>query len=294
MPDREAEKTVWEVAVTVHREVAELVLLRLWEESPSGFEERTKGDHVTYVLYFDADHGPPSAFTVRLEQRLEAFEPDIQVCCRPVRDWIEVSKSHFKPLEIGTLRIVPPWERSGRPDELVIAPGMAFGTGMHESTRLALRLAMAACDEATPSSVIDVGCGTGILALAALKMGALRAVACDIDSAAIKAAEENAKANGLLDRLTLKVCDLAEMTGEPAYPMVIANMTIDLLGRFFQQLTALTEPGGILILSGLYHSQLTRIVSAFPSPHWSTVKRYHEGCWEAISLRREGATACRE
>ncbi|MFP4200771.1 MAG: 50S ribosomal protein L11 methyltransferase [Clostridia bacterium] len=176
-----------EVTVSVSREKAEIALARLLRVCPGGVLERrgSEGD-VDYVLFFSSGAEVPPLPGMEVKSRLI-----------PQVDWEEQARRHFHPVEVGPLRIIAPWMAKRDERDLVIEPGVAFGTGGHESTRLALELLVEALAEGPVDSLLDVGCGTGILALAALRLGVPRAWACDVDAAAVRAARRNSKANDL-------------------------------------------------------------------------------------------------
>jgi ribosomal protein L11 methyltransferase len=185
----------------------------------------------------------------------------------PVRqdDWAENWKQHFPPLHIGDrLLIRPSWERhEPLPGQAVIEldPGMAFGTGTHATTRLCLE-ALAEQLATTPGvRVLDVGTGSGILAMAAAALGASEVLACDIDAEACRAAAENVQRNGLSDRVTITTTPLEQLAGQ--FDVLLANIlaeeNIRLAAQFFEHLA----PGGALILSGILQEKEAAVASAF-------------------------------
>lgn len=178
-------------------------------------------------------------------------------------DWVGLMQSQFEPLAIGDrLWIVPSWhalpERAQAPGAIVLGldPGMAFGTGDHATTRLCLSW----LDENLPrgASVIDYGCGSGILAIAAMKLGAGRAVGTDIDEHAVAAARANARANGVEIAFTVSsTCDGG------AADIVVANILSNPLKLLAPLLTALVAPGGRLVLSGILERQWREVAEAY-------------------------------
>lgn len=207
------------------------------------------------------------------------------------RDWGQNWKRHFKPfLAVPGLIIAPPWEEpepaaNAAPDAktLIIDPGMAFGTGQHESTCLCLtRLAHLAQAGPLPGPVLDVGCGTGVLALAALLWGAPRALGIDLDADALEAAHKNAALNNLADRLGLSADPLGQVPGQ--YPLALANITALDLMDLAPQLKAHLAPGGELILAGVLAIQADEVLAAFQRQGLSLIERRDQGEWSSLVL----------
>ncbi len=178
-------------------------------------------------------------------------------------DWAEAWKAGLRPVEVSErLRIRASFEtspaRAGQ-RELVIDPGQAFGTGGHESTRLALAWIDALHDElgAAPG-VLDVGTGSGVLALAALALGAPRALGCDVDPLAAAAARANARSNGLSARLDVFIGSLDALSPRARFAGIAANLQSRELDPLFERLAAHLAPGGWLAISGLLESERER------------------------------------
>jgi ribosomal protein L11 methyltransferase len=177
-------------------------------------------------------------------------------------DWLGNWKKNWQPVEVGRLIIAPPWSdvRVGG-DRIVIRiePGMAFGTGTHETTRLCLKTVMRFFKGA---SFLDVGTGTGILAIAAAKLfPSVRIVACDTDPEAIAIARENARLNGVAERIDFQVGSVDDSSGDPATAsadFVCANLTADVIAMLLPALIGASC--GRLVLSGILDSQVDAIV----------------------------------
>ena len=194
------------------------------------------------------------------------------------RDWLAEWKKNWQPVRVGRFIIAPPWtDVAGAPDQIVIRiePGMAFGTGTHETTRLCLE---AIEKHFAGGSFLDVGTGTGILAIAAAKMfpdG--RVEACDTDAEAIEIARENARANGVADQIQFRVGSIEETT--PSADLVCANLTADVILQIIPALIGVTC--GKLILCGILETQIEQVVSAV-NPSDVEIKR--DGEWAAIII----------
>jgi ribosomal protein L11 methyltransferase len=172
-------------------------------------------------------------------------------------DWVRRSQAQFAPLQIGRLWIGASWHHAA-PDSLVVKldPGMAFGTGSHPTTRLVLRF-LEKC-VAGGERVLDYGCGSGILAIAAAKLGAGRIGATDIDPGALETAAANALANGV----ALELCAPQDL-GPGSYDIVVANILAQPLIVLAPRLAARTAPRGRIALSGILQSQATEVVAAY-------------------------------
>lgn len=185
------------------------------------------------------------------------------------KDWKESYKEHFKAWKFDRLHWVPVWERETfrlpvGEEVLWLDPGMAFGTGNHETTRLVVeRLVNIAAAQGTTGRVIDAGCGSGILALSAVKLGYFRVVAFDNDPLAVDVSKENADLNGLVGAVDFFVGDLVSGLAGRQAEVVLANIQADVLMRFARELLGSLVSGGTLILSGILASELTQVREAF-------------------------------
>ena len=201
--------------------------------------------------------------------------------------WTEKWKEYYKPVIIGSLWIGPPWLRNEAPADnttLTIDPGLAFGTGGHETTKICLALLNNWILDGGRGRVLDVGTGSGILALAGLQMGLESSLALDNDPAALEAARDNALANGLETRITVSDSPLAEI--EEQFPLITANLTGSTLKANAKNLIRLLVPGGNLILSGLLigETDLTRRVFR----ELRFVKALEIGDWTGLLMRKPG------
>jgi len=216
------------------------------------------------------------------------------VCELPDEDWKNSYKAHFKAWKFGRLNWVPVWEREtfvlpAGEEVLWLDPGMAFGTGNHETTRLCCeRLALFAATHGNSVRVIDAGCGSGILALSAAKLGFGAIAGFDNDPEAIRVSEENSVLNGLAGRVEFYVGDLVTgFAGGRTAGLVLANIQADVLMRFVRELCAAVEPGGQLVLSGILSQELETVRAKFAATAagWRVESRVL-GEWADLALTR--------
>jgi ribosomal protein L11 methyltransferase len=213
----------------------------------------------------------------------------------PDQNWMEAWKQHYKPILIGErLVIVPAWMESPDPNRIPIKidPGMAFGTGTHPTTQLCLELmelSFVRADGRLPLQIIDIGCGSGILSIAALKLGAKQALGVDIDAESITNSRENAEKNQVGEELILGVGSVQEiLEGQFAFkqaPLVVANILAPVIIRLFEAgLADLIEDQGSIILSGILFEQEQSVVEAAQAKSLRMNERRQMGDWVALSL----------
>lgn len=203
----------------------------------------------------------------------------------PDRNWQEGWRKHFKPQTIGKRFIVtPPWMRPRTADRqvIVIEPAMAFGTGTHETTRSCLELIETACAESLPSRALDVGTGSGILAIALAKLGVRKVLALDNDPVALDAAAANVTLNGVRDAVTLSRMELRRM--HQRFPLVVANIIMDTLIELSGPLSRSVGARGTLILSGVLDTQIEAVMRHFE--RFAIARRKNLKEWSTVLLRR--------
>ena len=263
------------LAVRVAREHAEPVLAELLALSPGGLEERdVDPGTVEYVLY-----GAPGELPDVGEVRAAAAGALVDVSTSEVGDgWEERWRDWHRPLDVGPLRVRPPWEppRPGALD-IVIDPGQAFGTGAHPTTRLSLELLARL---PAGGALADWGCGSGVLALAAARLGYDPVLACDHEAASVAATGAAAAANGI--DVDVRRLDLRREPG-PWAPTVTANLVRPLL-LDVARLTA--RPPERLIASGLETGEAEEVVTAFGRHGLRQAARRDGDGWTAILLVR--------
>jgi ribosomal protein L11 methyltransferase len=201
-------------------------------------------------------------------------------------DWAEAWKAHFPVMRIGQRIVIKPTWREHEPsrDDVVLDldPGMAFGTGLHPTTRLSLAGVESAADRdlLLGARVLDVGCGSGILAIAAVKLGAASALGVDTDPIAIEATLANAARNGLAERIAARAGSLP--TDEAAFDVVLANLIASVLIALAGPLRDELRPGGVLLASGIFVDREAEVRDAFAAVGLEVTTRTVEGDWVAL------------
>ncbi len=200
--------------------------------------------------------------------------------------WRDAWKEFFRPFEIAQGIVVrPPWEpyeaKAGE-QVLHLEPGRAFGTGLHETTRLVARALREHAGELTGKTVLDVGCGSGILAFIALTLGAEKAIAIDVDQEAIDVTLENAERNQLTSRIEASTTPIEALA--MASPVVLANIEARILIPMAKELAARVAPGGLLLLSGILVPQKDDVRAAYPD--MELVADPSLGEWTLLALRK--------
>jgi ribosomal protein L11 methyltransferase len=265
------------LALRVRREHAELVLAELLELAPGGVEERDDGAVVEYAVY-----GAPGELPALPDLRAAAGGALVEVTTSEVADdWDERWKAFHQPVTVGDLVVRPPWAppREGLLD-VVIDPAQAFGTGAHPTTRLCLELLL----ELEPGgALVDVGCGSGVLAIAAAKLGWAPVLGIDHDPEAVRATLDNATANGVA--LQARRHDISRDGPAPGAPTALANLLRPLLLRLADDGFAGTAPDA-LVASGLLVHEGDEVAAAFARHGLREAARRRGGEWVALLLRR--------
>ena len=247
-------------------------------------EDLLARDRATSIihLYIDPQDNPPEAVAF-LRERLTAAGIPYEVDAETVReeDWANNWKKYFKPLPVGEkLLICPSWETADNPDGrklLSIDPGMAFGTGGHDTTRLVLETLERHVTDGC--GFLDIGCGSGILSIAACLLGAGSALGVDIDALAVRTAKENGELNGLTEpKYTILKGDLAkDVSGK--YPVIAANIVADAIIALSPAVPALLADGGVYIVSGIIDTREQDVLVALAECGFAVVERHAHGGW---------------
>ena len=266
------------LAVRCRAEHAERVLADLLELAPGGVEEERGGDWVEFGIY-----GPPGELPDLGVLEATAGAGTVEVDATEIPDdWADRWRDFHEPVEIAGGRMVvrPSWEEEAgaRADvDIRIDPGQAFGTGAHATTTLCLELLLELADRGEASGgLADLGTGSGVLAIAAAKLGWAPVAGYDSEQAAVEAAAENAAANGV--EIEVRRLNLRDEQPPPA-PTLVANLTASLL-----ELVAgkLAEPPGTLVCSGLLEAQTERVAAALDAAGLRVTDRRRRGDWSAL------------
>ena len=267
------EEEAWEIA---HIDLIDEELLQ---------KDRTKG--VVHV-YISPEENPAEAVSfLRERYQAEGIAHSIETASCAEEDWINNWKKYFKPIPVGKrLLIRPTWESldSGIAENRVVLdldPGLAFGTGTHETTRLCMELLE---DYVRPGeTVLDVGCGSGILSVAALLLGAGSAVGVDIDELAVKTARENAALNHVEDRFTALCGDLTDKVSG-TFDIVVANIVADVIIRLTKDVERFLKPGAVYLMSGIIDTREDEVLAAIRDRFELLARREEKG-WIALAAR---------
>lgn len=211
-------------------------------------------------------------------------------------NWVDTWKQHYHPIPVGKkLTILPIWEENPRPDTIpiLIDPGMAFGTGTHPTTQLTMQLMEDVFEEVAPKSVFDIGCGSAILSIAAIKLGADNAIGVDVDDDAIENAELNARINKVDKQVSVRVGSVKEFLrgdfGLPKADLVLANILVHILVMLLDEgMGDLIAPGGRMILSGILEEREAEIMAALERHNLRVLDRKQIGDWVALAVEVSG------
>ncbi len=264
------------------------LLAVLDDAGPTAVEERVSG----VAVFFSSPEQRDRALDLA-----RSFAPEASVTSVSISDeaWAERSQASLTAIRVGRIVVTPPWRHadaasSGEDIVITIVPSMGFGTGHHASTRLCLRLLQPWAAHAR--SALDVGTGSGILAIAAWRLGAERAIGIDVDADAVASARENVEINGADSAVELQVADLAHAAAKyrNGFDAVFANLTGSMLERFAAELGSLVAPGGSLIVSGFQTHEERKVSQALGAAGLSPAERVEEERWVAIRMTARGTT----
>lgn len=241
-------------------------------------------------VYLPADSGVADT-VVFLKTRFAELSINAEISVSGVNeeDWANSWKEYYKPIKIGEkIVIVPAWENySAKDGEIIVRmdPGMAFGTGTHETTRLVIKFLEKYIKQGM--RVADVGCGSGILAICASKLGAGECKAYDIDPVAVKVANENIKDSGL-DNVTCDVSDLLKQVDRSApYNVICANIVADIIIRMMPDVGELMDENSVILASGIIVERSEDVINAFDDNGFKIVERIDENGWCALAVMKK-------
>lgn len=267
-------------------EVMEIAHIDLIEEELLK-ADRTKGIIHVYVNPQENPMEAVSFIRERLDAEYIGYEIKIADCAQ--EDWVNNWKQYFHPMPVGKkLLIRPEWEAeydaAGR-KVLHIEPGLAFGTGSHPTTKLCLETLEKYVDE--NSTVLDIGCGSGILSIACLLLGAKSAFGVDIDSLAVKTAKENALKNGFDEsRFRVVQGNLSDKV-KGKYNLIVANIVADIIMEFNKSVGDFLDDGGVYITGGIIDSREDEVLYSFAQNGFQVKDRFEEKGWLVFVLQKE-------
>ena len=242
------------------------------------------------LVYLSKDAGVVDILTFLKTRFSElSIAADISVSGVNEEDWANSWKDYYKPIKIGDkIVIVPAWEKYEAQDGEIIVrmdPGMAFGTGTHETTRLVIKFLEKYIKKGM--RVADVGCGSGILAICASKLGAAECKAYDIDPVAVKVANENIKDSGLTN-VTCEVSDLLYQVDKSApYDVICANIVADIIIRMMPDVGILMNEKSVILASGIIVERSEDVISAFEEHGFKIIERIDENGWCALAVAKK-------
>ncbi len=225
------------------------------------------------------------------EERLRSLGMEFELSCEGLSedDWADSWKQYYKPIPLGRVTVVPAWEKyDTKPGEVIIRmdPGMAFGTGTHETTRLVMLLMQD--EELCGKRVLDVGTGSGILSICASKLGAQWCNAYDIDPVAVKVARDNAESDGCTN-ITVGVSDLLKNVEllHGRYDFCVANIVSDIIIRMMPELKNYITEDAPVILSGIIEPRADEVRECVRACGYEIVRELYENDWVAMLLKQK-------
>ena len=258
-------------------------------------------DGIAYLNFYVEEDQDPQPLLDRVKEELRTFM-DIGECTitesqTEDKDWINNWKQYFHQFYVDDILIIPSWEdvKPEDKDKMIIHidPGTAFGTGMHETTQLCMRQLKKYVNKDT--QILDVGTGSGILSIAALKLGASHAVGTDLDPCAISAVKENLEANDVpvtdMDMILGNIIDdkaIQDEVGYEKYDIVVANILADVLIPLTPVILHQMKKGGLYITSGIIDDKEESVVAAVKAAGLEVLEVTHQGEWVSVTARKIG------
>ncbi|MCI7226041.1 MAG: 50S ribosomal protein L11 methyltransferase [Lachnospiraceae bacterium] len=261
-------------------------------------------DGIAYLNFYVEEDQDPQPLLDRVKEALEELrmfmdigEGTITESQTEDKDWINNWKQYFHQFYVDDILIIPSWEEVKPEDQdkmiIHIDPGTAFGTGMHETTQLCMRQLKKYVNKDT--QILDVGTGSGILSIAALKLGAAHAIGTDLDPCAISAVKENLEANEVpvtdMDMILGNIIDdkkIQDEVGYEKYDIVVANILADVLIPLTPVILHQMKKGGLYITSGIIDDKEESVVAAVKAAGLEVVEVTHQGEWVSVTARKIG------
>lgn len=287
----------WQVVVAAAGEATEGVVNFLWEQGAVGVIEEESPASAPAVRAFFPGTADAADLAARVQDYVSGLRAlgfrlpaDASVSALGDPGWATTWREHFRPRPVGrTLTIAPPWDAASLPGRrtIVIEPGRAFGTGQHATTAGCLERLEEAIAGGAPACVVDVGTGSGILAIAAACLGVPRVLAVDDDPDAVENARANAERNGVAARVRCLVADATALEAVTA-PLVLANLLAPLHRRLADRYADLVPPGGTLVLGGILDGEAGDVESHVAARGFAPTARLSRDGWTTLELRRRG------
>ena len=280
--------TYVEIIVTTPEESRDAIISRMSEMGSTGFVEQDGG----LIGYFNPERSPAeicdelNRFRAVLESSGLDASFSLSYTILPEKDWNETWKKNFIPIDVGdTLTIIPSWLQSATSRiPIIIDPGMVFGTGHHETTRTCLSLIEKIARVCSKRSFLDIGTGTGILAIGASRLEFEQVTAIDIDPLAVDAAQTNAALNGLTN---IEVLEGTIQAVSGKFDLIAANLLVEILIEIAAELSDRLEPGGRAILSGLLIGQENSVIEAMTSAGLNLQEKIIDGTWVSLVMVKQ-------
>jgi ribosomal protein L11 methyltransferase len=285
----------WELTLTVPAGAAEGLTNFLWETGALGVVEEERPGEAPELRAFFPETAAPSALAERVTAYVDSlaalgFGTVGRPRVVPLEDggWADAWREHFRPVTVGRrLVVTPPWVRPepGERLALVIEPGRAFGTGHHGSTAGCLEALERVLDGSAPACAVDLGTGSGILAIALARLGVAHVLAIDEDPDAIAAATANAARNEVSARVECRAADAATLDAAPA-PLVVANLITAAHRRLAPRYAGYVTPGGTLVLGGILEGEAAEVARTFVALGWAVRDTIARDGWSTLVLSR--------
>ena len=285
----------WELTLTVSADAAEGLTNFLWENGALGVVEEEYPGAPPALRAFFPETAPPAVLTERVTAYVDGLvtlgfgtigRPE--VVALEDTGWADAWRAHFRPMRVGRRFLVtPPWETPDAAERivLVIEPGRAFGTGHHGSTAGCLEALETAVEDGVPPCALDLGTGSGILAIALARLGVAHVLAIDEDPDAIAAATANADRNGAAAAVRCRIDNAAALEADPA-PLVVANLITAAHTRLADRYRHYVTPGGRLILSGILDGEADGVDAAMRARGWRPEVTVTREGWSTLTFTR--------